>query len=152
RLALGAAMRNARLLLALSAVVATAACSSAPPDVSTTSAGAISGGQLDPNHPNVGLVFWTDSAGHSELCTGTLLTPRVVLTAAHRFFSRPANTPVTFYPGEGLLPGVVGDPLHPYDPSKDSTLTPHPIASDADIRPAPGYVEKGACPNVNDAA
>ena len=46
---------------------------------------AIIGGSDDGNdHPNVGLIVALDSAGQlAELCTGTLVGPTVVLTAAH---------------------------------------------------------------------
>lgn len=47
-------------------------------------AGAIVGGDEDDGgHPNVGLVIVADQFGNFDTCTGTLVTPTVVLTAAH---------------------------------------------------------------------
>ena len=49
------------------------------------SAGAIVGGDDDGDgHPNVGFVIVLDGNGNfADACTGTLVAPRVVLTAAH---------------------------------------------------------------------
>jgi hypothetical protein len=78
-----------RLLLAAATVAATLALA-AP-------AGAITFGQLDGSrHPNVGALFanWDpDSPGQDLLCTGTLIAPKVFLTAAHC---------VDFLPSEGV--------------------------------------------------
>lgn len=46
-------------------------------------ASAITGGELDGNgHPNVGMIAFYDSAGRTR-CTATLVTPTVLVTAAH---------------------------------------------------------------------
>ncbi len=49
------------------------------------SALAISNGQPDSAHPYVGLVFWPDprNPGYGSLCSGALVAPTVVVTAAH---------------------------------------------------------------------
>jgi secreted trypsin-like serine protease len=49
-------------------------------------AGAITGGQVDTanRYPSVGLLaFYNDQGGYEHRCTGTLVSPSVVLTAAH---------------------------------------------------------------------
>jgi V8-like Glu-specific endopeptidase len=48
------------------------------------SAGAIIGGTDDVDrHPNVGIVIIADENNNVDVCTGTLITPTVVLTAGH---------------------------------------------------------------------
>ncbi len=42
----------------------------------------IVGGQLETGYPAVGVVF-SNGWGGGSMCTGTLITPKVVLTAAH---------------------------------------------------------------------
>lgn len=52
--------------------------------LSTTSAVAVIGGQRDgDDHPNVGLILGTGPDDHLLVCTGTLIDPQTVLTAAH---------------------------------------------------------------------
>ena len=51
--------------------------------LSAAPAQAITGGQPDGDgHPNVGLISWYDNEGRFR-CTATLVTPTVLLTAAH---------------------------------------------------------------------
>src|SRR4051812_26286037 len=44
---------------------------------------AIHGGQLETGYPAVGYVSFSDAAGNGFACTGTLISPEVVLTAKH---------------------------------------------------------------------
>src|SRR5262249_10572796 len=90
-------------------------------------ASAITHGKPDGNaHPYVGLVLFYDESGTlTHRCTGTLITPRVVLTAGHCTFGAAAAqvwfnaevTPATV-PGYPFSGGVMGTPYtHPgYDP------------------------------------
>lgn len=63
-------------------------------------ASAIQFGKPDGNaHPQVGLVLFYDAAGHPvSRCTGTLLSPTLVLTAAHCTYGT-ASAQVWFTPG-----------------------------------------------------
>lgn len=63
-------------------------------------ASAVQFGQPDGNaHPQVGLVLFYDAAGHPlSRCTGTLLSPAVLLTAAHCTYGT-ASAQVWFSPG-----------------------------------------------------
>ena len=60
------------------------------------SASAITGGDPDGNgHPNVGLILFYDSTGRFR-CTATLVTPTVLVTAAHCTLGTLGKTLVTF--------------------------------------------------------
>ena len=99
--------------------------------VSTTSAYAITdGGQLDGNaHPYVGLMVAQDAKGKPLWrCSGTLIAPRVFLTAGHCTEAPAAHAEIWFdadvehgYPGNGYpFEGAVGGKTytHPdYNPS-----------------------------------
>lgn len=82
--------------------VAALACAAAA--VVATTASAITFGEPDgTRHPNVGALVadWNpDSPGPDQFCTGTLVTDRLFLTAAHCMFGWPAGTQfwVTFDP------------------------------------------------------
>ena len=90
-------------------------------------------------HPNVGMIVSFDEFGGGIICTGTLVTPTIVLTAAHCVSDDPAFPPaeeylVTFESEletneDGLYvatPAIVGipDPHPGYDASNQSSAGP----------------------------
>jgi hypothetical protein len=102
---------------------------------------AIEGGSPDSSHRAVG-VFWRPD--NKELCSGTLITPSIVMTAAHCFNGINTNNgnPI-FYTGNG----VGGINNGNYDPGTDPGLTPHNVQT---WTIAQGFVD--GCPNKNDLA
>ena len=80
-----------RLVLAALATVSLAA-------VPAVTAQAITGGEPDGNgHPNVGVIFFYDEADHFRYrCTATLVTPTVLITAAHCTAGTAGKTIVNF--------------------------------------------------------
>jgi hypothetical protein len=92
--------RSARLAL-LGAVVGSLL-------LATTPALAITGGQRDEVHTNVGLVRFTTSEGRFR-CSGTLIAPTVVLTAGHCTEGPATNVYVSFDTDlalDPLAPGI----------------------------------------------
>lgn len=74
------------LVLAFAGVIASACNSAGPPTFETTSftASSIQNGQVDQSHPYaVGVCIGNGAGNCSELCSGTLITPNIVLTARH---------------------------------------------------------------------
>ena len=64
--------------------------------LATTPAAAITGGQPDgERHPNVGLILFYDSEGRFR-CSATLVSPTVLITAAHCTDGTVGKTLVTF--------------------------------------------------------
>ena len=104
-----------------------AACAG-PVDATDESEADIQGGKVDKGDPAVGLV-WISSGG---FCTGTLITPSVVLTAAHCV----TETVSVFYTGAGAATGNVVEPKN---------MTAHAVDKQAGYNSYHG----GTCPNAS---
>ena len=74
-------------------------------------AGAITGGQIDGNrHPNVALIYYYNEDGRFR-CSATLISPTVLVTAAHCTDGTLGKTLVTFAPvAPTPLPTAADDP------------------------------------------
>ncbi len=78
--------------------------------VATVPAGAVSGGELDGNrHPNVALIYFYDEEGRFR-CSATLVSPTVLVTAAHCTEGTLGKTLVTFAPVAPTPPVAADDP------------------------------------------
>lgn len=89
--------------------------------VATVPAGAIVGGSLDgEQHPGVGLIYFRQD-GDRYRCSGTLVTPTVVVTAAH-CTERATDVLVTF---DASAPRPPDAATNPGDPSRFIAGTAH---------------------------
>jgi V8-like Glu-specific endopeptidase len=79
----------------------------------------LEGGQPDSDHPAVGMIWQT----RGELCTGTLITPSVVLTAGHCTGSRDLG----FYTGPGAPTNIFStDPIPGFERHAIDKYAAHP--------------------------
>jgi len=114
-----------------SALLTFAIASAAAALVSVVPAGAITGGSPDTVHTNVGFVRFTTADGRFR-CSGTLISPTVVLTAGHCTEGPATNVYVSF--DDALQP----DPLAPgITPEEKAAREAHYITGTA--HPDPGW-------------
>jgi hypothetical protein len=118
-------MTSPKLALVLALAITSAGALTAAPS------GAITGGDIDTTHTNVGLVRFTTTDGRFR-CSGTLISPTVVLTAGHCTEGPATNVYVSF--DDKLQP----DPLAPgITPEERAAREQHYITGTA--HPDPGW-------------
>ena len=101
-------------------------------------AGAITGGQRDEVHTNVGVVRFTTESGRFR-CSGTLISPTVVLTAGHCTGDTGANSATNVY--VSFNTDLPLDPLAPdITPEERATRAANYITGTA--HPDPGWTGK----------
>jgi hypothetical protein len=102
--------------------------------VAAAPAGAIIGGERDEVHTNVGLVRFTTADGRFR-CSGTLISPTVVLTAGHCTEGPATNVYVSFDTDLALDPLAAG-----ITPEEKASREAHYITGTA--HPDPGWTGK----------
>jgi secreted trypsin-like serine protease len=134
-------MRFVRKLAAVSSGLALlASCSSSAPELGVTSE-AITNGEADGDDPAVVALV---AAGGTVMCTGTLITPHVILTAAHCSIDSTSFTQYQAYFGStpasgGTFVALSAAYVHPaFDPSTlANDLALLVLASDVSASPVP---------------
>ena len=121
-------------LLLLASALVTSACASSDGTNETRDEAQqpIRGGTVDSGDPAVGYIRYNDGSVTGASCTGTLIAPDVVLTAAHCVYGRAYTNPGTFFQSFGT--GVDGS-------------NQHQIVTSA---VAPGFEPNSLCPGAND--
>ncbi len=110
-------------LCGLLAIPLLGACAAETVEPEARSAAPIIGGTTDTGHPSVGLVRAYGADGSGQLCTGTLVAPRVVLTAGHCAYvgnGRAVQADISYdaQPNIGVAVGTNG--------FTSGTIIPHP--------------------------
>jgi hypothetical protein len=118
-------MRRRTTLIALALALVAAALAGAAPAL------AITGGQRDTVHTNVGLVRFATTAGRFR-CSGTLISPTVVLTAGHCTEGPATNVYVSF--DTDLQPDALASGI---SPAERAARAAHYITGTA--HPDPGW-------------
>lgn len=125
---------HARLIALLTTILMAVGLSAAPAQAST-------GGTPDGDtHPNVGLILFYDATGRYR-CSATLVSPTVLITAAHCTSGTLGSTLVTFDSVIAEQPPspfpVAADPTEGYTPEElaaagylSGTAVTHPVYSD----------------------
>lgn len=112
------------------------------PSISTrTTTEAIVGGRPEDGHPAVGAMTWLDE----PFCTGTLVRPRVVISAAHCFADSDSAEGVAVFfgadatrPSSGVSVPVSSLHIHPnYLRDSDHDIAVAVLARDAPVAPVP---------------